>query len=539
MKRTDNDLPAPPRLLLWLAIGLFVLVVLLVLAGILYYAGGQRLGALIPYAIVLIALVPIISIVGAVLFRKRLPRYFLLGVILVLALLGTGAAFGAIYAYREVLPPRYQEEMLTYAPFMRTFMRPTPVGGLVPTVASTSAISPDSLLGLSVGEPTETPASAASTEEAALVTTVEPTASPTAEATATPTLMPPTEAPTAVSAAPTEVPVAQTDEIVNVSNASSHPASAHLGASLTHYIQEWNNCGPTNITMALSFFGWQQDPGFAQEMIRPNVEDKNVSPNELVAFVNEQSFVKAIWRIGGDLNLVRALIAANFPVVIETGGPFAEGYDWIGHYQTVVGYNDNQRLIYLYDSYLGSGASGEGLSESYDIFDDRWQDFNRTFIVIYEPERESMVAQLLGSRATPAGAAQVALETAQAEANSNPSDAIPWYNLGTSFLKLGMNEQATAAYDRARSLGLPFRINWYQFGMFEANFSAGHYSDVLSLAQSVIQDSGGNVEEAYYWQGRALAEMGQQAEAARAFNRALIVNPLYADARAALDTLNA
>jgi hypothetical protein len=336
---------------------------------------------------------------------------------------------------------------------------------------------------------------------------------------------------------PTEVPIAPPDDIVNASNVSSHPDSAHL-YNVTHYLQDWNNCGPTNITMALSFFGWQRDPDFAQEMIRPNVEDKNVSPNELVAFVNQQSFVKGIWRIGGDLDLLRTLIASNFPVVIETGGPFAEGYDWIGHYQTVVGYDDNQRLVYLYDSYLGSGASGEGLAESYDIFDDRWQDFNRTFIVLYAPERESLVAQLLGDRATPAGAAQVALETAQVEANANPGDAIPWYNLGTSFLKLGMNQESTAAYDRARSLGLPFRINWYQFGMFEANFNAGHYSDVLSLAQSVIQDSGGNVEEAYYWQGRALAEMGQQQDAARAFNLALRVNPLYADARTALDTLN-
>jgi hypothetical protein len=32
--------------------------------------------------------------------------------------------------------------------------------------------------------------------------------------------------------------------------------------------------------------------------------------------------------------------------------------------------------------------------------------------------------------------------------------------------------------------------------------------------------------------------MGQQQDAARAFNLALRVNPLYADARTALDTLN-
>jgi hypothetical protein len=135
--------------------------------------------------------------------------------------------------------------------------------------------------------------------------------------------------------------------------------------------------------------------------------------------------VKAIWRIGGDMELLKDLVAANFPVVIETGGPFAEGYDWIGHYQTVVGYDDNQRQIYLYDSYLGTGTSGEGVAESYDIFDDRWQDFNRVFIVIYEPDRESLVAQILGERADPTRAAEIALETARAEAPANPTDPVP------------------------------------------------------------------------------------------------------------------
>jgi hypothetical protein len=538
MNRNDSDLPAPPRLLLWLAVGLFILIVVLGIGGILYYAGGQRLNALIPYIIILLALIPILSIGGAILYRKRLPRQFLLWLVVLLAILGVSGALGAIYGYREVLPPRYQEEFLTYAPFMRTFMRPTPAGGLVPTVASTSAISPNDLLGLSLASPTDSPAPAATTEEPAPLATSEPATAPTITVTSSPTPLPPTDAPTAISAAPTELPVSVPDDIVNVSSVSSHPASAHL-FNLTHYIQEWNNCGPTNITMALSFFGWQEDPGYAQELIRPNVEDKNVSPNELVAFVNQQSFVKGLWRIGGDLDLLRSLIASNFPVVIETGGPFAEGYDWIGHYQTVVGYDDNQRLVYLYDSYLGSGAGGGGLAESYDIFDERWQDFNRTFIVLYEPDRESTVAQLLGDRATPTGAAQIALDTARAEATATPGDAIPWYNMGTAFLKLGMNEQAASAYYQASSLGLPFRINWYQFGMFEAYFNTQHFDDVRSLAQSVINDSGGNVEEAYYWQGRALAEMGQQQDAARAFSLALGVNPLYADARAALDTLNA
>jgi tetratricopeptide (TPR) repeat protein len=476
---------------------------------------------------------PVVSIGGAILFRKRLPRLFLVWVLVVLFFVYTGGAFAALYAYREVLPPRYQEEILTQAPFMRAFMRPTPAGGVVPTVASTSAISPEQLLLMPLSS--ETPAQpAAATAEA----TLETTSTPTPQATST---LPPatsTSEPTAVSAAPTEVPVSTSAVAINSSNVSDRPLSV-INPNFRHEQQQWNNCGPANITMALSFYGWQEDQQYAASFLRPTREDKNVSPQELVAFVNDQTFVKAIWRIGGDMELLKDLVAANFPVVIETGGPFAEGYDWIGHYQTVVGYDDNQRQIYLYDSYLGTGTSGEGVAESYDIFDDRWQDFNRVFIVIYEPDRESLVAQILGERADPTRAAEIALETARAEAPANPTDPVPWFNMGTAFLKLGMSEQAASAYDQAIRRGLPFRMIWYQFGIFEAYFNVGRYGDVETIAQNVINDSRRNVEEAYYWQGRALAEQGHTQEAIAAYNDALGVNPLFADARDALETLNA
>jgi hypothetical protein len=362
MTENENDLPAPPRLLFWLAIGLFVLIILAVIGVIIFYAGGQRLRALFPYVFFLAALLPVVSISGAVLFRKRLPRLFLIWVLITLVFIYTGAAFAGIYAYREIVPPRYQEEILTQAPFMRAFMRPTPVGGVVPTVASTSAISAQDLLSMPLASATDGQA-AASTDEAA--NTLEPEETQAVEATNTPTPTS-TTAPTEVSVVPTEVPVSTTTQ----TNASSRPLSV-INPNFRHQQQQWNNCGPANITMALSYYGWQEDQQYAASLIRPNREDKNVSPQELVAFVNENTFVKAIWRIGGDMELLKDLVSANFPVVIETGGPFAEGYDWIGHYQTVVGYDDNQRQIYLYDSFLGTGASGQGLAESYDIFDDR------------------------------------------------------------------------------------------------------------------------------------------------------------------------
>ncbi len=534
MHQNQNDLPAPPRIIFWLAIGIFVLIVLAGIGGIIYYTSGQRLGALIPYAAVVGALLPITAILLAVIFRKRLPRYFLPGMLILVIVLFAVGVFAAIFGYRE-LPPRYQEEVLSYAPFMRSLMRPTPAGGVVPTIASTSAISPEELLAMPIGGAAPTSPAAALLEQATDEPTAAPTIEPTAEATAT--VMPATIEPTAVSALPTDAPISTAEPVVNVESAVSRPPDARM-YNFRHEQQQWNNCGPTNITMALSAYGWNQDQTFAASYIRPNQEDKNVSPHEMVAFVNEQTFVRAVWRIGGDMELIKDLIAQNFPVVIERSYT-PEGYDWIGHYQTVVGYDDNLRTFYLYDSYLGTGANGEGVAESYDTFDNNWQHFNRTFIVVYEPSRETTVAQILGSRATPTGAAEYALETARAEASANPNDPFAWYNMGTAFLRLGMNDEAANAYDQSRRLGLPFRMIWYQFGIYEAYFNTGRYSDVLSISQTVINDSAGNIEEAYYWKARALAEQGDRAQAITALNSALRVNPLFADARDILDTLNA
>src|SRR5690606_2020995 len=114
--------------------------------------------------------------------------------------------------------------------------------------------------------------------------------------------------------------------------------------------QTWNNCGPATITTALSYFGWVQDQEYAKDFLRYNREDKNVSPEELTNFVNEQSQAEALTRSGGNLDLLKSLISAGFPVVIERGMQF-EGYDWLGHYQALVAYDDGQGVFYAYDSF--------------------------------------------------------------------------------------------------------------------------------------------------------------------------------------------
>jgi tetratricopeptide (TPR) repeat protein len=233
--------------------------------------------------------------------------------------------------------------------------------------------------------------------------------------------------------------------------------------------------------------------------------------------------------------MLKALIAANYPVIIETGEMF-EAYDWIGHYRTLVAYDDILGVFYAYDSFLGI-SNGEGVTIPYREQDERWKAFNRVFIVLYPPQDEQKVAAILGPLYDEQSANEHAFAVAQNEARQNPQDAFAWFNMGSSLAALGRYEEAARAYDRARQIGeLPWRMLWYQFGVFEAYFNVGRYDDIIALAQANLNNSP-ELEESYYWQGRALAAQGKTTEAATAFRAALRRNPRYEAARIALDGL--
>jgi tetratricopeptide (TPR) repeat protein len=379
--------------------------------------------------------------------------------------------------------------------------------------------------------------------EASLTPDAQPTLPPTAEPTLAPTAtLEPTLAPTQEAVQPTLAPT----QIVAV-EPTTPPAAAVVNdvatrprnARMTGFVyqkQTWNNCGPSNITMALSYYGWRQDQAFAAQFLKPGGrEDKNVSPSEMVAFVNEQSAVRALYRIGGTVELIKTLLANNFPVIIETGF-MPEGYDWIGHYRTLSGYDENQGVFYVYDSFLGQ-VNGDPIPDSFTVMDSMWRHFNRTFIVVYEPQREALLQELLGDYWEVEKAAQIALETATAEARADSTDGHAWFNLGSSLARLGDFERAALAYDRARVEGVPWRMTWYQFEPFEAYYGAGRYNEVISLAEANIANGAQYVEETYYWQGRALQALGRTTEAGTAYRNALRRNPSYDAAQTALNAL--
>jgi tetratricopeptide (TPR) repeat protein len=305
------------------------------------------------------------------------------------------------------------------------------------------------------------------------------------------------------------------------------PASARLNG-MRHVYQTWNNCSGANLTMALSYYGWGYDQDVARSWLKPDVEDKNVSPGEMADFVNHEQTslpnIRAFWRYGGTIDLLKRFIAAGFPIIAESGYD-VEDLGWMGHYETVVAYDDSVQTVWVYDSYLGLG-DGSGMTHTYADFDYWWRHFNRAFVVLFPLEREEEVRQILGAYLDPMFAAEQALNTALTEAAQDQTDAWAWFNAGTSAVKLGRYHDAAIYFDEAFRQGLPYRLTWYMFGPYEAYYMIGRYQDVIDLANNT-ESTTEYVEETRYWRGMAYAALGRYDEAVTEFNAAISFNPHF------------
>ena len=320
----------------------------------------------------------------------------------------------------------------------------------------------------------------------------------------------------------------------SVPTATPMPAPARWTMNYGNYqAQTWNNCGPATLTNALSYFGYTENQSVAAAWLKPNYEDKNVSPWQMEEFVDSQLPNMAVYaevRYGGTLDTIKRLISNDFPVIIEAGyNPEPERLGWMGHYLLVKGYDDTTQQITTSDSYLGDNTT-----YSYDHIETFWQHFNYVYITLYESAREAELLTLLGSDADKQTNLLNALNIAKAEVTANGSDAFAWFNMGTSFEMLSMYAEAVTVYDEARKYGLPFRMLWYQFGPLEAYYQVGRYDDMVTLVQQNLNDGGGQyVEESFYYGGLARLGKGDRERALSNFDAAIAFNPNFTPAREA------
>jgi tetratricopeptide (TPR) repeat protein len=326
--------------------------------------------------------------------------------------------------------------------------------------------------------------------------------------------------------------------------------------------ERWNYCGPANLTMALNFWGWKGNRDDVARVVKPGdgnpregfIEqgkaDKNVMPYELVDFVNENTDYRALMRIGGDENLVKRLLAAGFPIIAEKGyyERDANGkISWLGHYLFTTGYDDSRGGFIVQDAYL---KPGKDLLSSYEDYLDGWRSFDYLFMVVYPADREDEVLNLLGPWKDEKWAAQHALDLAESDIKTLVGNNLffAWFNKGTSLVALQNYADASTAYDQAFATyakwdvekgDRPYRILWYQTGPYFAYYYSARYQDVISLADTTLNDtiSEPTLEESLLWRGRAYYMSGNPQAAVNDYRAALKVHVNWMPAVQALQDL--
>lgn len=323
------------------------------------------------------------------------------------------------------------------------------------------------------------------------------------------------------------------------------PAQFEL-SGIRHEYQQFNNCAPANLSMVLSYWGWSGDQFVTRAYLRPNfaVDDKNVNPVEIVGFIQKHTEYDALWRVGGDLELLKRLVAAGFPVLIEKGlDPHDDA--WLGHYQTVSGYNDEARQFLVYDSYEGPP---QAYGVPYEFVAQFWRHFNFVYIVVFPRERALEVQSILGPHSDPQMNFRIAAELALQESSSlnGREQLFAWFNRGANLVYLKDYVAAAQAYDTAFTLYAalpqderPWRLLWYLDGAYAAYYHTGRFQDVINLAQTALVNVDHAVlEETYYWRGMAKDGLGDRAGALEDLQRAYALNPNSTPAGQELQRLN-
>ena len=312
----------------------------------------------------------------------------------------------------------------------------------------------------------------------------------------------------------------------------------------------WNYCGPSNLTMALNYWGWPGNRDDVAEVVKPGIQDmnldfiqqgrsdKNVMPYEMTDFVQDYTNFNVVLRYGGNIDLIKRLVAAGFPVVTEKGY-YEEDYTgkigWMGHYQFVTGYEQSIQALIVQDTY----NDGPDFRVLYDEFLEGWRSFDYVFFIVYPPQRDFEIFRILNQWADPTWGYQQALDMAELDIQtlSGIDLYFAWFNKGTSLVKLGRYAEASLAYDQAfvlySELGTdnrqrPYRMMWYQTGPYMAYYYSGRYGDVINLANITLETvSPPTLEESFYWRGMAEIALGQTSQGIDDLRESVRLNPNF------------
>lgn len=345
---------------------------------------------------------------------------------------------------------------------------------------------------------------------------------------ATLTAMAPTPTATSAQASTAEGGVAQTSPTPSpMPTLSPAPASYQVENMGLEY-QAFNNCGPANLSMMVTYWGWPSTQYVTEAGLKTHKDDRNVMLSEMRDYVIAKTDLSALIRYGGTIDTLKHLVSGGFPVLLERGHTDDED-GWMGHYSIVIAYDDAAQTVRIPDTLLGM------MTLSYDELMLDWAHFDGVYLVVYPSDREAEVMTLLGTDADPAVNLQNALAQVETRIQQVGGRELffAWYSKGSILVEMKNYVEAAQAYDQAFALYAqlpvgerPWRTLWYQVGAYPAYYYTGRYEDCLNLATQTIKNTSiPSLPETWYWAGRAAAAGQKTDDAIGYYRKALEYHP--------------
>lgn len=287
--------------------------------------------------------------------------------------------------------------------------------------------------------------------------------------------------------------------------------------------QTFNNCGPATTSMILQYFGFDVGQNETKAKLRTNPDDTNVFTYEIAEYLRDDFGIESKLFYGGDIVLLKKLVANGFYVVVE---------DWlhpnedIGHVTIIRGYDDEQGVFIADDSYIGVN-----ITYPYEQFaKTQWKAFNYEYLPVYRPGSEVLLRAIVGDVWDETIMREKAVRIARNEIEQNENDMYAWFNLGTNLYALGDYAGAKQAFERSQSIGWPRRMLWYQIQPIQTYNELGEYDTAIKYANIALL-SNDSFAEAHLEKAIAYKGLGNREKAREEANRAVFFYPEFSKAK--------
>jgi uncharacterized protein len=162
--------------------------------------------------------------------------------------------------------------------------------------------------------------------------------------------------------------------------------SGSLGP-LMHIVQTLNNCGPASISEVLNYWGINKSQDELNTILRHG-NPWGMSPGGVPGYMQSIGMSAIVGRSGSE-GLIKALVANGFPVIVEQ---FVNMSDHYTHFRPIEGYDDARSSFVASDPLMG-----QNYKIDYQQFDQIWTATNRLFMVIYPPDKQQLLDDVLNA----------------------------------------------------------------------------------------------------------------------------------------------